>query len=34
MTSGGEGAALSYERDQFHAALVRESDYDPTESIS
>ena len=31
-TSGGEGAALSYERDQFHAALVREFGYDPTES--
>ena len=30
-TSGGEGAALSYERDQFHAALVREFGYDPTE---
>ena len=23
-TSGGEGAALSYERDQFHSALVRD----------
>lgn len=33
-TSGGEGAALSYERDQFHAALVREFGYDPTESES
>lgn len=32
-TSGGEGAALSYERDQFHAALVREFGYDPTESV-
>lgn len=31
-TSGGEGAALSYERDQFHAALVREFGYDPTEA--
>ncbi len=31
-TSGGEGAALSYERDQFHAALVREFGYDPTEN--
>lgn len=31
-TSGGEGAALSYERDQFHAELVREFGYDPTES--
>ncbi|MEO6005234.1 MAG: hypothetical protein ABIZ04_09580 [Opitutus sp.] len=30
-TSGGEGAALSYERDQFHAALVREFGYDPSE---
>ena len=30
-TSGGEGAALSLERDQFHAALVREFGYDPTE---
>ena len=29
-TSGGEGVALSYERDQFHAALVREFGYDPT----
>ena len=28
-TSGGEGAALSRERDQFHAALVREFGYDP-----
>ncbi|MEO6244134.1 MAG: hypothetical protein ABIQ12_01755 [Opitutaceae bacterium] len=31
-TSGGEGAALSEERDQFHAALVREFGYDPTET--
>lgn len=31
-TSGGEGAALSYERDQFRAKLVREFGYDPTES--
>lgn len=31
-TSGGEGAALSYECDQFHAALVREFGYDPTET--
>lgn len=31
-TSGGEGAALSYERDQFRAALVREFGYDPTET--
>lgn len=30
-TSGGEGAALSDERDRFHAALVREFGYDPTE---
>jgi hypothetical protein len=30
-TSGGEGAALSYERDQFRTALVREFGYDPTE---
>lgn len=30
-TSGGEGAALSYERDRFHDALVREFGYDPTE---
>lgn len=29
-TSGGEGAALSYERDRFRAALVREFGYDPT----
>jgi len=29
-TSGGEGVALSYERDQFHAALVREFGYDPS----
>lgn len=33
-TSGGEGAALSWERDQFHAALVREFGYDPTENKS
>lgn len=33
-TSGGEGAALSYERDQFHAALAREFGHDPTENIS
>lgn len=31
-TSGGEGAALSYERDQFHAALVREFGYDPSDA--
>jgi len=31
-TSGGEGEALSRERDQFHAALVREFGYDPTGS--
>ena len=30
-TSGGEGAALSYERDEFRAALAREFGYDPTE---
>ncbi|HMP84218.1 MAG TPA: hypothetical protein PKA41_16085 [Verrucomicrobiota bacterium] len=30
-TSGGEGAALSYERDQFREALAREFGYDPTE---
>ena len=30
-TSGGEGEALSYERDQFRAALTREFGYDPTE---
>jgi hypothetical protein len=30
-TSGGEGAALSYERDQFRAALAIEFGYDPTE---
>jgi hypothetical protein len=28
-TSGGEGAALSSERDRFHAALVKEFGYDP-----
>jgi hypothetical protein len=33
-TSGGEGAALSYERDQFRAALAREFGYDPTETNS
>lgn len=33
-TSGGEGAALSYERDQFRAALAREFGYDPTEDKS
>jgi hypothetical protein len=33
-TSGGEGAALSYERDKFHAALVKEFGYDPTASRS
>jgi hypothetical protein len=31
-TSGGEGAALSDERDQFQAKLAREFGYDPTES--
>lgn len=30
-TSGGEGAALSYERNQFRAALAREFGYDPTD---
>jgi hypothetical protein len=30
-TSGGEGAALSYERDKFRAALAREFGYDPTD---
>lgn len=30
-TSGGEGAALSYERDQFCAELAREFGYDPTD---
>ena len=30
-TSGGEGAALSYERDRFREALVQEFGYDPTE---
>ena len=29
-TSGGEGVALSYKRDRFHASLVREFGYDPT----
>ena len=33
-TSGGEGAALSYESDQFRASLVREFGYDPTERDS
>jgi hypothetical protein len=28
-TSGGEGAALSYERDRFREALIREFGYDP-----
>lgn len=32
-TSGGEGAALSYERDKFHEALVKEFGYDPTASL-
>lgn len=31
-TSGGEGAALSLERDEFHDALVKEFGYDPTQS--
>lgn len=30
-TSGGEGAALSYERDQFRKALAIEFGYDPTD---
>ncbi len=30
-TSGGEGAALSYERDQFLTTLTREFGYDPTD---
>lgn len=30
-TSGGEGAALSEERDRFHEALVREFGYDPAD---
>lgn len=30
-TSGGEGAALSYERDEFKKALTIEFGYDPTE---
>lgn len=30
-TSGGEGAALSYERDQFRKALASEFGYDPTD---
>jgi hypothetical protein len=30
-TSGGEGAALSHERDRFREALAREFGYDPTE---
>ena len=30
-TSGGEGAALSYECDRFRAALARELGYDPTD---
>ena len=33
-TSGGEGASLSYERDQFRAALAREFGYDPTDNNS
>lgn len=33
-TSGGEGAALSYERDRFHEALVREFGYDPTAPLT
>ncbi len=30
-TSGGEGAALSYESDQFRSALAQEFGYDPTQ---
>jgi hypothetical protein len=30
-TSGGEGAALSYERDQFRRSLALEFGYDPTD---
>lgn len=33
-TSGGEGAALSLERDEFLDGLVREFGYDPTEDVS
>ncbi len=33
-TSGGEGEALSRERDDFQAALAREFGYDPTEPPS
>lgn len=33
-TSGGEGVALSYQRDKFHAALAREFGYDPTRGES
>ena len=33
-TSGGEGEALSHERDRFHAALAREFGYDPTDNPS
>lgn len=33
-TSGGEGAALSYERDQFQKALAHEFGYDPTDDGS
>lgn len=33
-TSGGEGAALSRERDDFRAALAREFGYDPTDGKS
>ena len=33
-TSGGEGAALSLQRDDFHEALTREFGYDPTRKPS
>ncbi|MGV3707789.1 MAG: hypothetical protein ACO1Q7_03040 [Gemmatimonas sp.] len=33
-TSGGEGAALSYERDQFVAGLVKELGFDPRKASS
>lgn len=32
-TSGGEGAALSYECDKFREALAREFGYDPTDDV-
>lgn len=33
-TSGGEGAALSYERDKFVAGLVKELGFDPRKTAS